>query len=255
MRSLAAFRAIGALIIREIATSYGRTPGGYLWAFLEPLAAVALLATVFSLAFDAPPLGRDFGLFYATGYLPFAFYSDLSQKIGVALRYSRPLLAYPSVTWADAIIARFLLNSLTHFVVAIVVLGVMFALSDQRPPNILLCATGFMLAAGIGLGFGTVNAFLFEFSPVWERLWAILNRPAFIVSGVLFLPDAVPPPFDQLIWMNPMVHAISYVRAGVYQGYSPQEMDGTIALWPAAIAMFFGLLLLRRLARQMLWQN
>ncbi|WP_407493669.1 ABC transporter permease [Pseudooceanicola sp. MF1-13] len=255
MRSHAAFRAIGALIIREIATSYGRTPGGYLWALLEPIAAVGLLATIFSIAFDAPPLGRDFALFYATGYLPFAFYSDLSHKIGVALRYSRPLLAYPSVTWADAITARFLLNSLTHLIVASIVISAMLVLSDQPAPDILLCATGFLLAAGIGLGFGTLNAFLFEFWPIWERLWSILNRPAFILSGVLFLPDAVPPPFHDLIWLNPLVQAISFLRAGVYQGYAPPELNGTIALFPAAVAMLFGLLLLRKTARDILWQN
>lgn len=255
MRSLAAPRAIGALIIREIATSYGRTPGGYLWAFLEPLAAVALLAGVFSLAFDAPPLGRDFGLFYATGYLPFAFYSDICQKIGVALRYSRPLLAYPAVTWADALIARFVLNSLTHSVVATVVFGVMLLWSGAPPPDIPRCALGLALAACIGLGFGTLNAFLFEFWPIWERLWSILNRPAFILSGVLFLPDAVPPPFEDLIWLNPLVHAISYVRSGVYAGYAPDQMGSATAMLPAAVAMVFGLLLLNRMVRQLVWQN
>jgi len=252
---MAASRAVGALIIREIATSYGRTPGGYLWAFLEPLAAVALLAGVFSLAFDAPPLGRDFGLFYATGYLPFAFYSDISQKVGVALRYSRPLLAYPAVTWADALIARFLLNSLTHMVVASVVFAIMIYISGAPPPDVLRCVTGLALAAFIGLGFGTLNAFLFELWPVWERLWAILNRPAFIISGVLFLPDAVPPPFDDLVWLNPLVHAISYVRSGIYPGYAPDQMGGAYAMVPAALAMVFGLLLLRKMARQLVWQN
>ena len=36
-RRFASFRAIGALILREMATSYGRSPGGYIWAILEPV--------------------------------------------------------------------------------------------------------------------------------------------------------------------------------------------------------------------------
>jgi hypothetical protein len=53
-RFLASFRTITALILREMATTYGRSPGGYLWAVLEPVAGVALLSLVFSLALRNP---------------------------------------------------------------------------------------------------------------------------------------------------------------------------------------------------------
>ena len=116
-------RAITALILREVATAQGRVAGGYLWAVAEPVAAVALLSVVFAMAFAAPPLGQSFALFYATGYLPFMLHADLAQKIGVALRFSRPLLSYPAISWIDAILARFLLNLLTQAVIIVVVLG------------------------------------------------------------------------------------------------------------------------------------
>eukprot|EP00903_Cladosiphon_okamuranus_P020962 g19254.t1 len=147
------------------------------------MAAVALLSWIFALAFDSPPLGRSFALFYATGYLPFAFYSDLAQKIGVAMRFSKPLLSYPALTWADTILARFLLNAFTHFGIILCVLVVICTIEDVVPANILLCAAGIALASLCGMAFGTLNTFLFEAFPVWERIWAILNRPAFIVSG------------------------------------------------------------------------
>ncbi|EAQ03090.1 putative cell surface polysaccharide export ABC-2 transporter permease protein, close relative to wzm1Y20833 [Pseudooceanicola batsensis HTCC2597] len=252
MRRHTAPRAIAALVLREIATTYGRTPGGYLWAVLEPVAAVALLSVVFALAFDVPPLGRDFPLFYASGYLPFVFYGDLGQKVGVALRYSRPLMAYPAVSWIDAVLARFLLNALTHILVAALVLGTMILLAGAPPPDGLRVAAGMGLAAATGLGFGMLNAYLFERWPVWERAWAILNRPAFIVSGVLFLPDAVPPPFDDLVWLNPLAHSISLVRTGLYPGYAPGGLDPLYALFPPLIALVLGLLLLRRDARMLL---
>ena len=57
-----------ALIIREMATTYGTSPGGYLWALLEPVAGIALLTFVFTLALDTPPLGQNFAFFYASGY-------------------------------------------------------------------------------------------------------------------------------------------------------------------------------------------
>ena len=75
------------------------------------------MTLAFSLAFASPALGNNFPLFYATGFLPFMMYSDLANKISQSIRFSRPLLFYPSVTYLDAIIGRFLLNGLTHLMV------------------------------------------------------------------------------------------------------------------------------------------
>ena len=35
-------RAVAALVLREMSTRYGRTPGGYLWAILEPLGMIIM---------------------------------------------------------------------------------------------------------------------------------------------------------------------------------------------------------------------
>lgn len=221
---------------REMATTFGRTPGGYLWAVAEPVAALALLTVVLSVAFDRPPLGHCFALFYATGYLPFMLYSDLAQKLGVALRFSRPLFGYPRVSWLDAIVARFALNTATHLVVTALVLGPL--LWQGGPSTGLVIGPlllGLGLAAGLGLGIGTLNAALFELVPVWERIWAILNKPLFIVSGVMFLPDAAPRPFSDWLWFNPLTHVFALVRSGSYPAY---EADPAGGLFAAAVGLF-----------------
>jgi len=73
---------------------------------------IVILAIGFSLLVKSPSLGTSFVLFYATGFLPYDMYKQMASKIGGALAYSKPMLAYPRVTWLDAIIARFLLNFL-----------------------------------------------------------------------------------------------------------------------------------------------
>ena len=62
-RRFASLRAIGALILREMSTSNGRSPGGYLWAVLEPAGGIALLSLVFAAAFRNPPIGISFPMF------------------------------------------------------------------------------------------------------------------------------------------------------------------------------------------------
>ncbi|MBN2760695.1 MAG: hypothetical protein JXQ79_09360, partial [Rhodobacteraceae bacterium] len=121
-------RSVFALMLREMATTFGRSPGGYVWAIAEPVAAVAMLSIIFSIAFRNPPLGVNFALFYATGVLPFLMYADLSMKVGQSIRYSRPLLSYASVTFIDAILGRLILNTLTAIVVfMIVITGIILA--------------------------------------------------------------------------------------------------------------------------------
>lgn len=107
-------RAVMALILREISTTYGRSPGGYVWAVLEPAADIALLTAIFSIGFRHPPLGTNFSFFYAGGMLPFLMFVDISGKIGQTIQFSRTLLNYPRVTFVDAILDRLISNSLTH---------------------------------------------------------------------------------------------------------------------------------------------
>lgn len=256
MRSFPALRAMCALILREMATTHGRTRGGYLWAVIEPVAAVALLVVVFSVAFEQPPLGRSFALFYASGYLPFMIYSDLAQKVGVALRFSKPLLTYPAVTWWDALCARFVLNTLTHIVVLVLVLGAIL-LTEPRTlrPDVAQILAGVALAATLGFSLGTLNAYLFEAMPAWERIWAIANRPLFILSGVLFLPDAVPDPYAEWLLYNPLVHVIGMLRAGVYPSYGAIWVDVGFVLEVSAMMLIPALVLLRSNARDLLMQG
>ncbi|NMA97259.1 MAG: ABC transporter permease [Phyllobacteriaceae bacterium] len=180
-------RTVVALILREIATTYGRSAGGYLWALADPILGVALLTVIFQVVLGrtSPPIGGNFPLFYATGYVVFQMYNDLSNKTAQSLRYSRPLLAYPAVTFVDALIARLILNAIMHLVVfAVIITGivVVFRLALVMDVETVMRALG--LTALLAAGVGTMNCFLIMRFPVWERAWSIVTRPMFLISGI-----------------------------------------------------------------------
>lgn len=239
-------RALGALALREMATTYGRSPGGWLWAILEPVAAIALLSFAFSLAFRAPPLGTSFPLFYATGFLVYMLFHDVSQKTATSIRFSRPLLGFGAVTWIDAVLARFLLNTFTHCLIAMVVLGSLSGIAATALPDIPMLALAFTMAACLAIGIGVFNCYMFHAFPAWERLWTIAMRPMFIVSGVVFLFEDVPNQYQPILALNPLFHVTGHARDAFYPTYAPDYVSAAYVFAVSAAFAVLGLLLLDR---------
>jgi capsular polysaccharide transport system permease protein len=252
-QSIKTFRTVMALILREIATTYGRSALGYLWAVIEPVAGIMLLTFVFSQTFRAPPIGTSFPLFYASGMLPFLAYLDLSQKISVSVRFSKPLLFYPGVTFIDAILARLLLNAFTHLMVFAMVLGsiLIFYRVDSNL-DLPAMAEGFLMMVALSAGIGTLNCFLLSRYPVWERAWAILNRPLFIISCVFFMFESVPVPYRDYLWWNPLVHLVGQFRSGVYPTYDDSYVSPLYVFGLSLVTFTVGILLLRRFYRDII---
>jgi len=250
---LAALRAIVALMLREMSTQYGRTPGGYLWVVVRPMLVIAVLATGFSLLQPNPALGTSFLLFKATGYLILLQFQSDARTVGHALPYSRQLLECPGVVWIDAILARFVLNTLIALVVTLLVLAGILAWEGLVPVvrwPLLVQALGLtlMLAAGVGC----LNAVLFLRFEVWQHAWAILTAPLFIASGVILLYEDMPRLAQEVLWWNPLLHLTGLMRAGFYPAYNPSYFSMAYVCAWGLITLFLGLVTLRRWHRVLL---
>ncbi|MDS9466326.1 ABC transporter permease [Paracoccus sp. MBLB3053] len=246
-------RILSALVLREMATTYGKSAGGYVWAILEPVLGVLLLTVAFSLMLARPALGTNFSLFYATGLLPFTMFNDLSNKVATSIRYSRPFLAYPSVSFIDALLARVILNTLTHIVILMVVVGGIFVIYDL--PIVINVAEIFealLMIVVLAVGVGTLNCYLMTAFPVWERAWHILTRPLFLASGIFFLYDMMPSAGQHILWYNPVLHCISQFRRGIYPTYEASYVSLPYVCGVAVTLLTFGLLLLARNHRDLL---
>jgi len=238
-------RAIIALMLREMATTYGKSAGGYLWVILEPVLGIALLSFVFSLAFRAPSLGTDFVIFYATAYLPYFMYMDISRKVGSSIIFSRPLLTYPAVTFMDAILARFLLTLITHIVVFyILITGIELVFRTHTIHNYSYMVSAMVMAAMLGLGIGSLNCFLWTIFPAWERMWGILNKPLFLLSGVLYVYEDIPTAYQKFLWFNPVIHVTAEMRKGFYPTYRGDFISPFYVYGIAFISMALGFFLL-----------
>lgn len=252
-RSFPTLRTIGALVLREMATRFGRKPGGYLWAFIQPLMLIVILGVAFSLIARTPSLGTSFILFKATGMLVFNMAKQTSQVVGRSLSYSRTLLEYPGVVWIDAVLARYLLNSLVSLIVMPVLLVGIIVVEDV---TLILdwgaITLSVVLALLTALSWGMLNAYLFERFDVWSNIWQILTAPLMIVSGVILLYEDLPAFAQDVLWYNPLLHVTGLMRAGFYSTYQPQYISVTFVVTCAMVPLVLGLLLLRRYNREIL---
>lgn len=248
----ATFRSIGALMLREMATRYGRNPGGYLWAVLEPAAGIAFLCLVFQAGFRAPPLGTSFALFYATGILPFFAFLTVSNAVAQALNRSLPLLGYPRVSLLDPLISAACLAALTQLIVGVIILGALvISLAPMTRIDILPLGMSYVLAMSFGLATGVALAVPVTAHPMWQSIWSVLTRPLVIVSGVILLHEKLPDPWRSWLEWNPLVHATGLARQAAYPGYSAAYVNPGYVLAVSGCLCLFGLVLLRLMQRDL----
>ena len=240
-------RVILALMIREMITRYGRTAGGYIWALLEPVGMIAILSLAFSQFIHIPPLGQSFILFYATGYVPFHTYMETVNNTSGSIHVNRPLMEFPMVTPLDMVFARFLLSILTLIIVAAIVFtGAALILDTPIRVELAPFLSALGLAATLGLAVGTLNAVVFQFIPVWQQIWNIINRPLFIISGVFFTYDSMPEHLQAILWWNPLIHVIGLFRRAFYPIYDAEYVSVFYVLGVAGAAFLIGAALMAR---------
>ncbi|WP_119942873.1 ABC transporter permease [Neorhizobium sp. NCHU2750] len=237
-------RVVSALVMREMSTRFGAKPGGYLWALLDPVSHIAFLSIIFMAIAHMPPLGTSFPLFFATGYIGFQFYQAMAGYLNSAVSGNKALLSYPNVAPIDTMAARYMLQFATTIIVAVFVLGYIIATARHAvvidvPP--LLEA---MFAASlIALGGGFANSVLFTMYPIYEKLFGIVTRPLFLVSGVFYIPDTLPPIAKDVILFNPLAHIVMQFRTGFYPQYRAADYDRFYVWSVAALCIFVGLML------------
>lgn len=226
-------------------TRYGRSAGGYIWALIEPIAFIVIFSAIFSSIANDPPLGENFPLFFATGVISFSFYREVQDVVSGSFAFNRQLFTYPQVTVFYAVLARFLLQFATLMATtAIIFSGIIYAFDIRIAVDIGLIALGLLSAVLFGFAVGLVNCIAFVVSPTWQRTFNVLNRPLFLISGVFFIPENLPPEIQDLVLINPIAHMISLFRSGFYPTYEPDYISYLYIFGGSLVITAIGLALL-----------
>lgn len=248
-------RVIAALIRREARVHFGEMRIGYLWAIIEPTLHLCLYALLFTYVLRRhSPLGGDLNVFMLSGLMPYLLFSKLANYLAGAIEGNRSLLNLPPVKPLDVLTARAILETATYLVVGVLMFSAlaMGGVSDVAPYHPMRLAAAIAGTVALGIGVGIINAVMRAFFHNWMTIFGLILSPAFLLSGIWFLPAAIPSPFRDYLLYNPMMHYIMWARSGLYRSYDPVELDRGYAVAISAAVFALSLVLLRVSRRKLL---
>jgi capsular polysaccharide transport system permease protein len=230
---------IGALILRELHTRFGRENIGYLWLFAEPMllaAAVALLHSSHRLPIAGGIRPIPFAI---AGYGLFIMFRSVVSRAETVLEANRPLLHHLPVTLTDIQLARVALEVVSTCAVLVLLLGGAWALGFADPPaRIELVMAAVALMAWFSFGLGMIVTMLSHEFPIAGRLIHPLLYLSMPLSGAFFalswLPHGVREP---LTWI-PLVHIFELLKEGQFAAFQSPYIDLTYVVgWCAALTL------------------
>ena len=171
----------------------------------------------------------------------------MTASVGQAITSNRGLLTYPVVRPLDAVLAKFITDLLTMFVVGVVLYtGIIRYYALPVTLDLAAIFNGFLLMGLLGLGFGTLNCVIFRFWPTWRQFWSVLTKPLFVISCMFYTFESLPTQAQAVMWYNPLNHAVGLMRSGFYSGYEPLYVSPLYVLGLAFSGFLVGAYLLRR---------
>ena len=235
-------RVIGALILRDMRTRFGRTFFGYVISVLWPLTHLLVVMGVYLTIRRFFPMGTSPAVFFGTGILPYVLCLYPARMITVSVVQNQPLLYFPVVKSLDVILARGILEIVTAFwVVAtfcfiLIVFGV-----DVMPiyPQEALLAIFATIYLGFSIGFA--GAVIYKVVRAWMVVVIVMLIVMYVTSGAFILPSVLPPRVQYWMSWNPLFHSVEWLRSAYYDGYGNNILDRGYLVGFATLNLFVGL--------------
>jgi capsular polysaccharide transport system permease protein len=244
-------RVIGALVLRELASRFGRENLGFLWLFLEPALLGGTVGAVHLLTGHGLPGGIDVMAFWVLGYIPYFLFRAVVNRAPVAIVSNQTLLYHRRITILDIMLARNLLEGaavLGAMAVFVLAIGTITGAWPVQPAQVVL---GMALILGLAHGLSLLVAAGSVYTDMFERLTHMVTYLSLPVLGAFYMVFWLPPEWQAAALWIPTVHCFELVRAGQFGDTVPTTYDIPYVLACIAVVNLFGMAALRRARRDL----
>ncbi|PXW29598.1 ABC transporter permease [Paraburkholderia caballeronis] len=244
-------RVVGALLMREIITRYGRHNIGFLWVFFEPMMFTLGITALWTATKATHGSNLPITAFAVTGYSTVLLWRNCVNRCALAILPNQSLLYHRNVRVLDIFIARILLevSGATMSLIFLSSLFIMFGMMEP-PDDIALMFGGWIYLALLGTGLGFTIGALTERSETVDRIWHTVAYLLFPLSGAIYLVDWLPPAAQKFVLLLPMVHGVEMLRSGYFGPLIKPHYDVSYMIASDLVLLLVGLLLVRETSQR-----
>jgi ABC-type polysaccharide/polyol phosphate export permease len=240
-------RVIGALLIREMLTRYGRNNIGFLWLFVEPMLFTLIITALWTATRVVHGSDLPIVAFALTGYSSILMWRNMPARCIGALGHNSALMFHRQVKIIDVYLARILLE-FAAATASFVLLGIaLWSIDWLLPPeDSLQVLAGWLLLGWFGAALALVLGGLSEKVDLIEKLWPPLSYILFPLSGAAFIADALPQKAREIVLFLPMLNCVEFIREGYFGTKMTAHYDIAYVICFNLTLTLFGLALARQ---------
>lgn len=239
-------RVIGALMLRELTTRFGRENIGFLWIMAEPLLFAVLVGLLWRVMKGPLEYGVDIVAFVVTGYIPLVLFRSTVSRAVSSFTANSSLMYHRQIKVLDLILVRFLIELIGHmmaYVFIAITLGVVGWF--PWPHDIGFVILGWLYYSLFTFSVALVIAPLSEMSEVLEKIVGVTTYLMIPFSGAFYLVGSLYPDAAEVVLYSPPVHGMEMMRYGVFGPKIDPQFDYLYPFMFCLPCMALGLLLCR----------
>lgn len=210
-------RVIGALLMREVLTRYGRHNIGFMWMFVEPMLFTTGVTALWTFAKMHHNSNMPIAAFALTGYSTVLLWRNMPSRCVGAVEPNLALMYHRHVKVMDVFAARLLLEAggatMSFIILSIFYISIGWV---QPPQDLLKVLLGWLMTAWFGTSLALLMGSLNERTELVEKLWHPASYLLFPLSGAAFMVDWLPPSAQKVVLLLPMVHGVELLREGYF---------------------------------------
>jgi capsular polysaccharide transport system permease protein len=239
-------RVVGALLIREVYTRFGREGLGFGWIVAEPLVFAIPVLLVWSVVRGRYEHGMPMMPLLWTGYLPILLFRHTGGRMLLFVRVNAGLLYHRQVTIFDLFLARFVLEVASNLSAVVASFVLFYSVGLLDPPRDLpMFYLGYFYTIWWCAVIGLIIGALSERSDWVEKIWTPFSYLYMFFSGFMFMAAWLPAGLRGWALLIPSLQAYETIRAGMFGAAAKTYGDPAYETASLAVLTLIGLLLMR----------
>jgi capsular polysaccharide transport system permease protein len=244
-------RVIGALMIRELVTRFGRENIGFLWVMVEPLLFAGLVGILWRFMKGPEEHGVSVVAFCATGYLPLTFFRNAVMRSIRIFTVNSGLMYHRQIKILDFIFVRVLIEMIGAMMAYLFIGALLMSINEfPVPADIGALIAGWFLYCLFVFALCLILAPLSEMSDVLEKIMPVTTYVMIPFSGTFYMVSWLAPQAQAAMYYSPFVQGMEIMRYGVFGDVVNAQWNITVPIASSLVLILIGLVLCRKVRRQ-----